>query len=72
MTNPCVNDCPGRSPTCHGSCEKYAAFKVALEEKRNLLKKPEYPVTDAEKRQKARWARENKHRKQRKRHNFGD
>lgn len=23
---PCTRDCPGRSPTCHGSCDRYAAY----------------------------------------------
>ena len=26
MKNPCVKDCPGRSPTCHAECEAYLAF----------------------------------------------
>jgi hypothetical protein len=26
MMQPCKRDCPGRSPTCHAECEKYAAF----------------------------------------------
>lgn len=26
MMQPCKRDCPGRSPTCHAECEKYAMF----------------------------------------------
>ena len=26
MKNPCGRDCPDRSETCHGTCEKYKAF----------------------------------------------
>jgi hypothetical protein len=26
MENPCKKDCPRRSPTCHGKCEKYLDF----------------------------------------------
>ena len=32
MTNPCAKDCPDRSPTCHGSCERYAAFAAYREQ----------------------------------------
>ena len=44
MDVPCVKDCPDRSPTCHGTCEKYAAYAAWCEEerearaKRNALK----------------------------------
>lgn len=34
MKNPCVKECPDRSPTCHGECEKYAAYAAWCEEKR--------------------------------------
>jgi hypothetical protein len=26
MKNPCEKNCPNRSPTCHGKCEKYQLF----------------------------------------------
>ena len=44
MKNPCVKECPDRSPTCHAECEKYAEFAAWCEEerenraKRNALK----------------------------------
>ena len=25
--NPCVRECPDRSPTCHGTCEKYTEWR---------------------------------------------
>lgn len=27
MTPPCIKSCPGRSPTCHTSCEKYREYQ---------------------------------------------
>lgn len=30
MTAPC-KDCPDRSPTCHGVCEKYKKFRAKRE-----------------------------------------
>lgn len=45
MNNPCVKDCPRRSPACHGSCEKYAAF---AEERRQIYDKPHLPLLDRE------------------------
>ena len=32
--SPCAPDCPDRSPHCHASCEKYAAFAEQRKEKR--------------------------------------
>ena len=26
MKSPCARDCPDRSPTCHGECQKYLDF----------------------------------------------
>lgn len=26
--NPCTQDCPDRSPTCHGQCDKYAVYNI--------------------------------------------
>ena len=39
MMQPCKRDCPGRSPTCHAECEKYAMFtqKQAESYKKRLL-----------------------------------
>lgn len=34
---PCGKECPDRSPTCHGECEKYAEF-VRLNELRKAGK----------------------------------
>lgn len=34
MKNPCVKECPDRSPTCRGECEKYTAYAAWCEEKR--------------------------------------
>ena len=34
MKNPCVRDCPDRSPVCHAVCEKYQAFAAQCEEER--------------------------------------
>lgn len=31
---PCKPDCPDRSPTCHGTCERYAAFAAKVEAER--------------------------------------
>lgn len=31
--SPCAPDCPNRSPHCHGTCEKYAAFTAQRKEK---------------------------------------
>lgn len=27
MTPPCIKGCPGRSPTCHTSCERYREYQ---------------------------------------------
>ncbi len=35
VKNPCVKECPDRSPTCHGECEKYMAYAAWREELRN-------------------------------------
>lgn len=42
MNSPCVKDCPGRSPTCHGTCEAYAAY---AEERRKIYNKPHLPLS---------------------------
>lgn len=34
MINPCAKDCPERSPTCHGSCKRYADFAAYREQVR--------------------------------------
>lgn len=34
VKNPCAKDCPDRSPTCHGECERYAAFAAHCERMR--------------------------------------
>lgn len=42
--NPCSQDCPDRSPTCHSECEKYCVFFIfntinrALKDKEQRLK----------------------------------
>ena len=35
MKQPCVKDCPNRSPTCHGDCEKYLEY---FEHRREISK----------------------------------
>ena len=35
MDNPCVKNCPDRTPTCHGECEKYARYAAWCEERRH-------------------------------------
>lgn len=35
--HPCVKDCPGRSPTCHASCEKYLKFAEDQDKFRNEI-----------------------------------
>ena len=32
---PCIRECPDRSPTCHGKCEKYQDFVKDREKERN-------------------------------------
>lgn len=34
VPNPCTKNCPDRSPSCHGACEKYARFAAWCEHKR--------------------------------------
>ncbi len=34
VENPCFRDCPDRTPTCHGKCEKYQAYAKWCEEVR--------------------------------------
>ena len=34
---PCVRDCPGRTMTCHDTCEKYLAWREQSREERNAL-----------------------------------
>ena len=34
MEIPCVKDCPDRTPTCHGKCEKYKAYAAWRAEER--------------------------------------
>lgn len=41
MKNPCTPDCPDRSQSCHGVCDKYAAFvayreKIRAEQQRDI------------------------------------
>lgn len=36
MMPPCVPDCPGRSPTCHTTCEAYKRYR---EKQEAILKK---------------------------------
>ena len=35
--SPCPRDCPGRSPTCHASCETYNAWRRQHEPERAEL-----------------------------------
>ena len=42
MKSPCVNDCPGRSPTCHCTCEKYAAF---AQQRKQSYDRPHTPLS---------------------------
>lgn len=32
--NPCVPDCPDRAVGCHGTCERYKAWKKEVEERK--------------------------------------
>jgi hypothetical protein len=32
MECPCKGDCPRRSPTCHGECDDYKAYRDELDE----------------------------------------
>ena len=32
--SPCDRDCPERSPTCHGSCERYAVYDRERKQRR--------------------------------------
>ena len=32
LKNPCTQGCPERTPECHGTCERYAAFRAAREQ----------------------------------------
>ena len=32
LKNPCAQGCPERTPECHGTCERYAAFRAAREQ----------------------------------------
>ena len=34
MQNPCAQDCPNRSATCHAECEEYAAWAKENEQRR--------------------------------------
>ena len=36
---PCKRDCPGRSGTCHDTCEEFVAWKKALVEAKRALRK---------------------------------
>ena len=38
MKNPCGRDCPDRSETCHGACEKYKAWKAENDQQREAIK----------------------------------
>ena len=46
MKNPCGRDCPEREPGCHGSCEKYQAWKAWNQEQAE--KKKAYLKDDAQ------------------------
>lgn len=34
----CKPDCPGRKPACHGSCEKYKAWKEQVRAEKEYTK----------------------------------
>lgn len=36
MIPPCVKDCPGRSATCHTSCEKYMEYQQKVQRAREI------------------------------------
>ncbi len=44
MEIPCAKDCPDRSITCHGKCERYAAWKKEVDKQRieERMRKKEY------------------------------
>ena len=39
MDNPCTKDCPDRTESCHGTCERYAAYAKWCEEEREKRQK---------------------------------
>lgn len=50
--SPCMG-CPDRTATCHGSCERYAAFRAQCEElyrQRRLRREVSEAIDDAMKR----------------------
>ena len=34
--SPCDRECPDRSGTCHGKCERYASFVAQMEKRRKM------------------------------------
>lgn len=62
MKQPCVKECPNRSPTCHGDCEKYLEY-FAKRREIDLLKREDETIgylKDSRKKRKARWEYNNK------------
>jgi len=39
VDNPCVKECPDRTSTCHGTCERYIRFAAWREEEREARAK---------------------------------
>ena len=39
VDNPCVKECPDRTATCHGTCERYARYAAWCEEQREARAK---------------------------------
>ena len=43
--SPCMRDCPDRTATCHGGCEKYKAWKKEHDEAMEWLKEKNTVIT---------------------------
>ena len=38
----CTKDCPDRHPACHGTCERYKAWKLAMRAEKAYTKNRNY------------------------------
>ena len=64
MMGPCERTCPGRSATCHASCEKYARFAREQGERREA-RHARIEITTVYQRSKERYKRIHQRRKHR-------
>ena len=62
MKSPCEKNCPDRSPTCHGECEKYLEYYAHRRkiDKAKLGDETIGYLKDIHKKRKARWEYNNK------------